>query len=146
MGLPEVRQAMMTKLRTISGVTVPQDPLPHTISDKTIVVFPRTSGTALSSTGRTRGEVAVRARSVLQVEYHRRIPYKELGSTIGDVTSMIDTIEDLVWGQAAGGRFDGTIISVEGVDLAHFGALGWNEWTFGARLEVTVTHGDLISA
>lgn len=76
----------------------------------------------------------------MQVEYHRRIPYEHLGSTMGDVTTMIETITLATWSELAGGKFDGTVLSIDEVALIHFGALGWNEWTFGARLEVSFTH------
>lgn len=146
MSLSAVRLAMMDTLSGITGVTVPSDPLPMTILDKTIVVFPRIGDSELLSRGRTAGEIAIQSHESMQVEYHRRVPYEHLGSTMGDITTMIETISDLVWAEMAGGKFGGTILSVQGVSLMHFGALGWNEWTFGARLGVNFTHVSLVSA
>lgn len=141
MTLAAVRVAMMEKFATISGVIVPPDPLPREIDDKTIVVFPRSKNAGVMSRGKN-GSIVTRSNDVMQVEYHRRVPYEHLGSTMGDITAMIDTIDDAVWEEFAsgGGGFDGTVFSVEGVSLIHFGALGWNEWTFGARLEISFTH------
>lgn len=59
---------------------------------------------------------------------------------MGDITSMIDTITEWIWGELAGGKFDGTVLNISSVALVHFGALGWNEWTFGARLMVSFTY------
>lgn len=139
MSLADVRLAMMESLAGISGVIVPADPLPKTIDDKTILVFPGTNVSSLIGKGRN-GGLALSDSGTMQVEYHRRVPYEHLGSTIGDITSMIDTIEVLVWEELAGGKFDGTISNIQGVSLAHLGALGWNEWTFGARLMVSFTY------
>lgn len=146
MSLSTVRLAMMERFALISGVDVPSDPLPITISDKTIVVFPRIGKSTLLSKGRLPGDIAIQSDDVMQIEYHRRVPYRELGSTMGDITSMIETLTDVTWGELAGGKFDGTILSIQDVDLAHFGALGWNEWTFGARLEISYTHLTNISS
>lgn len=139
MSLADVRLAMMESLATISGVVVPADPLPKKIDDKTILVFPNVQTATVISKAQGRG-VATAVEGSMYVEYHRRVPYEHLGSTMGDITSMIDTITDLVWGELAGGRFDGTVHNIQGVSLAHFGALGWNEWTFGARLMVSFTY------
>lgn len=139
MSLTAVRLAMMERFAEISGVSVPSDPLPMTIQDKTIVVFPATGNSNLLGKGKD-GGIALQSPEIMQVEYHRRIPYEHLGSTMGDITSMIETITNVVWGELAGGKFDGTVSSVQRVSLAHFGALGWNEWTFGARLEIAYTH------
>lgn len=139
MSLSAVRLAMMERFGEISGAHVPEDPLPHTIDDKTIVVFPRSGSSSLLSRGRG-ANIAIRSPEVMQVEYHRRIPYEHLGSTMGDITSMIEAITLATWGELAGGKFDGTVLSIDEVSLVHFGALGWNEWTFGARLEISFTH------
>lgn len=139
MSLAAVRLAMMDKLDTITGVTVPQDPLPRTIDDKTIVVFPRTEESTVIAKGVGRG-LSLQTPGIMQVEYHRRVPYEHLGSTMGDISTMIDTISTLCWKEQAGGRFDGTVLQIRGVSLEHFGALGWNEWTFGARLMVSFTY------
>lgn len=139
MSLSAIRLAMMERFAEISGVNVPLDPLPHTIDDKTIVVFPRTADSTLIGKGKA-GGLSTQSSDIMQVEYHRRIPYEHLGSTMGDITLMIETITDVVWAELAGGKFDGTVLSIQGVSLAHFGALGWNEWTFGARLEIAYTH------
>jgi hypothetical protein len=130
---------MMERFAQIPGIIVPGDPLPMTIEDKTIVVFPRIGQSVALSAGRN-GGVAVQAPEVMQVEYHRRIPYEHLGSTMGDITSIIDSLTDVIWSELAGGKFDGTISNIQSVSLAHFGAIGWNEWTFGARLDVAFTH------
>lgn len=147
MSLSAARLAMMDVFGDITGITVPPDPLPREIDDKTIVVFPRSANMGISSRGKA-GSIVVRSNDVMQVEYHRRVPYEHLGSTMGDVTAMIETIELAVWGQFAsgGGGFDGTVFSIESVSLIHFGALGWNEWTFGARLEIAFTHLDDVSS
>ena len=139
MTLAAVRLAMMESLSSISGVNVPSDPLPKTIDDKTIVVFPNVQSSNVISKGVGRG-LGTATEGTMQIEYHRRIPYEQLGSTMGDITAMIDTITELVWGELAGGKFDGTVHNIQGVSLAHFGALGWNEWTFGARLMVSFTY------
>jgi hypothetical protein len=141
MTLAAVRLAMMTKFATISGITVPQDPLPTQISDKTIMIFPRTGPTSVVGRGASRS-LSFSSSKTMDLEYHRRIPYEHLGSTIGDITTMIDTITEMAWGEFAsgGGRFDGTVESIEDVALMHFGALGWNEWTFGARMEISFTY------
>lgn len=139
MTLSAVRLAMMESLATISGVTVPEDPLPKVIDDKTIIVFPGLQTTTILSKARDRG-IAISSDGTMQVEYHRRVPYEHLGSTMGDITSMIDTITELIWGELAGGGFSGTVHNIRGVALAHFGALGWNEWTFGARIMVSFTY------
>lgn len=139
MTLSLVRLAMMESLATIPGVSVPSDPLPKTIEDKTIVVFPDVVNSSIISKARDRG-IATASEGTMQIEYHRRVPYEHLGSTMGDITSMIDTITELVWGELAGGGFGGTVHNIRGVALAHFGALGWNEWTFGARLMVSFTY------
>lgn len=139
MSLAAVRLAMMERFTEIAGAHVPADPLPHTIDDKTIVVFPRSGLSNLLSKGRG-PNIVIKSPEVMQVEYHRRIPYEHLGSTMGDITSMIETITLVTWGEMAGGRFDGTVFSIDEVALVHFGALGWNEWTFGARLEIAFTH------
>ena len=130
---------MMEALAAISGVDVPQDPLPREIEDKTIVVFPRTEESVVIAKGVGRG-LSLQTPGTMQVEYHRRVPYEHLGSTFGDISTMIGTISDLVWKEQAGGKFDGTILAIRSVALEHFGALGWNEWTFGARLVVSFTY------
>jgi hypothetical protein len=140
MTMATVRLAMMNRFSDISGVIVPPDPLPLLIDDKTIVVFPRSSESSSLSKGSARGAVAITSDDVLQIEYHRRIPYEHLGSTFGDVTNMIDTISTICWSEHAGGKFDGEVFAIRGVSLVHFGALGWNEWTFGARLEVAFSY------
>lgn len=147
MTLAAVRLAMMDRFQDISGVNVPGDPLPREIDDKTIIVFPRSKNSGLLSRGKA-GSITTRSNDVMQVEYHRRIPYEHLGSTMGDITTMIDTIEFAVWGEfvLGGGGFDGTVFSIEGVSVVHFGALGWNEWTFGARLEISFTHLNDVSS
>lgn len=141
MSLVDVRLAMMQKFAEITGVTVPADPLPFEISDKTILVFPR-MGTAIIESRGKNGSIVLRCPDTIQVEYHRRIPYEHLGSTMGDVTAMIQTLILSVWGEfvQGGGHFNSTVLAIEGVSLTHFGALGWNEWTFGARLEVALIH------
>jgi len=139
MSLAEVRIAMMESLATLSGVDVPQDPLPREIEDKTIVVFPRIEESSVIAKGVGRG-LSLQTPGAMQVEYHRRVPYEHLGSTFGDVSTMIGTISDLVWKEQAGGKFDGTVLAIRSVALEHFGALGWNEWTFGARLVVSFTY------
>lgn len=146
MTLSAVRLAMMDRFSQISGVNVPDDPLPREIDDKTIVVFPRTNESVPLSRGRTPQDIAIRSMDVMQVEYHRRVPYEHLGSTMGDVSTMIDTITAVAWSELAGGKFDGTIFSIQRVALVHFGALGWNEWTFGARLEISFTYDTNVSA
>lgn len=146
MSLAAVRLAMMESFAMISGVEVPQDPLPREIDDKTIIVFPRIGETVAMSKGAVPRSVAVQKSDTIFVEYHRRIPYEHLGSTIGDITTMIDTMTDLCWRENAGGRFNGTVMSVQRVGLVHFGSLGWNEWTFGARLEVGFIHLTSVSA
>lgn len=138
MSLAEVRLAMMDNFSTIPGVTIPQDPLPREIVDKTIIVFPRAQTSSAQSMAR--GAVATQTPGSMQVEYHRRIPYEHIGSVMADVTEMIDTIDDLCWKEHAGGKFDGTVLAVREISLEHFGALGWNEWTFGARLLVAFSY------
>lgn len=140
MSLSAVRLAMMERFAQISGVDVPDDPLPARISDKTILVFPRSNQSAAQSRGKDPGSVGILSEDVMQVEYHRRVSYENLGSTMGDITTMIQTIGDTTWGEHAGGKFDGTILGIRGVSLVHLGALGWNEWTFGARLEISFAH------
>lgn len=139
MSVSAVRLAMMERFADISGVVVPADPLPLEIENKSIIVFPRIGNTSILSRGKD-GGVAFQAEDVMQVEYHRVIPYRELGTVIGDVTSMIESIREATWSEVAGGKFDGTVLTVSSVSLAHFGAIGWNEWTFGARLEISYTH------
>lgn len=146
MTLSAVRTAMMERFALISGVEVPQDPLPHEIDDKTIVVFPRTDFSDTISKGSASQSVAVQSVGTMQVEYHRRIPYEHLGSTMSDITAIVDTIEDVVWSEHAGGKFDGTVFSIQRVALMHFGALGWNEWTFGARLEISFVYHRHVTA
>lgn len=146
MALADVRLAMMERYAELSGVTVPQDPLPMQLVDKSIIIFPRIGETVILSKGRTAGSVAVRSSDVMQVEYHRRIAYEQLGTTMGDITTMIDTIGEVAWSELAGGKFDDTVLSIDRVALAHFGAIGWNEWTFGARLEIAFTHLTHISS
>lgn len=138
MSLSAVRLAMMERFAQISGVDVPEDPLPARIIDKTIIVFPRSNDSVLQ--GKKTGVVGIMSEDVMQVEYHRRVSYENLGSTIGDITTMIQTISDATWSEHGGGKFDGTVFSIRGVALVHFGALGWNEWTFGARLEISYSH------
>lgn len=141
MSLAEVRLAMMSKFASISGVTVPQDPLPLTIVDKTILIFPRLGPTSLMGRGKDRSITFDAAKSV-DLEYHRRIPYEHLGTTIGDITTIHDTITEMTWGEfaAGGSKFDGTVLSIENVALLHVGALQWNEWTFGIRMEISFTY------
>ena len=146
MSLEAVRLAMMDRYQGISGVVVPQDPLPMQIEDKSIIVFPRIGESNLLSKGRTSGALAIQSSDVMQVEYHRRVPYERLGSVIADVTEMVDAITDMTWGELAGGKFDDTILAITRVALAHFGEIGWNEWTFGARLEISFTHLTHISS
>jgi len=140
MSLAAVRLAMMETMDTIAGVTVPQDPLPRTIDDKTIIVFPRAEESVLIAKGGVAQGLSLQTPGTMQIEYHRRIAYEHLGSVMGDVSTMIDTISTLVWKELTGGYFDGTVSTIRGVSLEHFGALGWNEWTFGARLMVSFTY------
>lgn len=146
MGLAAIRLAIMERFAEIPGVIVPPDPLPMTIDDKTILVFPRVLESTLIARGRGSGSISIQSEDVMQTEYHRRIPYEHLGSTMGDITEMIETLTNVVWSEAVGGKFDGTILSIRSVALMHFGALGWNEWTFGARLEIAYTHLSLVAA
>lgn len=141
MTLAAVRLAMMDRYATISGVSVPADPLPFQIDDMTILIFPRMGPTNLVGRGRDRSISFLSTRSV-DIEYHRRIPYEHLGTTIGDVTTIIDTITEMTWGQmsVSGDKFGGTVESIESVSLMHVGSLQWNEWTFGARMEVSFTY------
>lgn len=138
MSLQAVRLAMMERFADISGVTVPADPLPFQITDKTILIFPKMGPTEKIARGAGRS-LGFQSTRTIDLEYHRRIPYEHLGETIGDVTTMIDTITEMAWGESASGgsRFSGTVESIESVDLMHVGALGWNEWTFGARIEIS---------
>ena len=140
MSLATIRLEMMTRYAQLSGVVVPQDPLPTQIADKSIIIFPRIGESNLIGRGSTRTSVSIRVDDVMQIEYHRRIPYEELGTTFPDISTMIDTIEEVAWGELAGGKFNGSVLNITRVALLHFGAIGWNEWTFGARLEVAFTH------
>jgi hypothetical protein len=135
MSLAAIRLAMMERFDEIPDAVVPQDPLPHQLQDKSILMFPRVGSSELLSPGKG-PKVAVRLDGTMQVEYHRRIPYEHIGSSIPDITEMVDTIVEVVWSEMAGGKFGGTILSILGVSLNHLGALGWNEWTFGARMDV----------
>lgn len=146
MSLPDVRSAMITRFGSISGVVVPSDPYPMQIEDKTILMWPRIEDSVPISRGKTPGSVAVRGSDIMQVEYHRRVPYEYLGSTMGDLTSMVETIRNLVWLEHANGRFDNTVFGIERVSLTHLGALGWNEWTFGIRMEVAFIHDTVVTA
>lgn len=141
MTLAAVRLAMMDRFDDISGILVPADPLPITIEDKTLMIFPRIGPTGNMGRGRDRSITFSSAKSV-DVEYHRRIPYEHLGSTIGELTTMHDTITEMAWGEFAvgGSKFDGTVESIENVALMHFGSLSWNEWTFGIRIEISFTY------
>ena len=130
----------MDRFASLTGVEVPSDPLPMTISDKTILVFPRLEESSLLSRGDSAGSVGIQSDGVMQIEYHRRVPYEHLGTTMGDISTMVDTLRDLIWGELAGGKFAGTVFSISRVALVHLGALGWNEWTFGVRLETSFTY------
>lgn len=143
--LEEVRQAMMTKFGEIPGVTVPADPLPEVIPDKTIMIFPRMGPSQVEGRGRDR-QLSVTLQKVVDLEYHRVIPYTAIGSVISDITVMHDLITRKAWGEFSygGSKFNGTVRSIEGVGLMHFGALIWNEWTFGIRMEISFTYEDLI--
>ena len=139
MTLSEVRSAMMDKFATLNGVTVPQDPLPTRLEDKSIIVFPRSQRSEIVSKAVGRG-IATRTPGMMQVEYHRRIGYEQVGSVMSDLATVTDSIDELCWKELAGGKFDGSIFNLEGVSLEHLGALGWNEWTFGVRLVVSFTY------
>lgn len=82
----------------------------------------------------------------MSLEYHRRISYQAINSVIDDCSTMHDVILRKAWGEFSdgGGRFFDNVRSIENVNLMHFGTLGWNEWTFGIRIEVAFTYEDLI--
>lgn len=139
--LAAIRLAMMARFDDISGINVPQDPIPLQIPDKTIIIFPRMGPTEKIGRGQNRS-LSFQAQKSISVEYHRRISYQKIGDVLADVTEMVDTIEQMAWGELAqgGSKFGGTLEDIESVNLMHFGSLGWNEWTFGARMEISVTY------
>ncbi len=146
MALDTVRQAIMDSMGDIDGVTVP-DPVPAQLDDKSVIVYPRPGNTTAVMHRGSSGGIVVEARDAFIVEYHRRIPAEHFGSVLGDVTAMVQTIRDAIWGEftPSGGHFGGTVSILHGVGTDHLGTLGWNEWTFGCRLTIDLSHYSEIS-
>lgn len=141
MSLDAVRTAIQAKMATISGIQVPE-PVPIHLEDKTIVVYPQPGESAAAMNRGGGGGIVISARDTILVEYHRRIPEPAFGTVIGDVTSMTQLIRDAIWSEytPAGSKFSGTADVLHSVRTVHFGELGWNEWTFGVRIAIDLTH------
>lgn len=141
MSLAAARLAMMDRFAAISGVTVPTDPLPPRIEDKSVIVIPISGETTVFSRGKN-GSVAVQSRDLMLVQYHWRVPAKDAGAVLGDVTAVAQALMETVWGEfvTGGGKFAETVQQVHGVRLEHVGGLQWNEWTFGCRVAIDFTH------
>lgn len=147
MAIPLVRLAVMARVGDLADVTVPADPLPMQLTDKTIVVYPRPGQAVAAAQSGRNGSLPITARDVLIVEYHRVIPEKTFASVIADVTTMLETLRTLAWGEfkAHGGKFGSTVQQLHAVTTLQFGELGWNEFTFGVRIGLDLTHSSVVS-
>lgn len=149
MAIDLVRSAIMARLaEALPALIVPQDPLPQQISDKTLLVYPQPGDAVPAMHRGASGGVVFGARDIFVAEYHRRIPEKEFGSVIGDVTAITEAIRALVWAEFApgGGKFYGSADLLHRVGTERFGELGWNEFTFGVRFAIELTHYSEVSA
>lgn len=147
MAIDAVRLAIMAALGDVPGVTVPADPIPNQIEDKTIVVYPRPGSSTPGLHRAKNGGIVINARDTMVIEYHRVVPIQAVGSVWGDVTEMTETLRMAVWAQMVpgAGKFDGTVDQIHAVTTIHMGGLGWNEFTAGVRLGVDLTHSSIVT-
>lgn len=145
MGLPELVAGVIAVLEDstlASSATVYSGELPQRLTDRSIVAFPEPGDALPGMQSGRNGGVIIAARDFVIVEYHRVIPEKEFGSVVQDVTETTQALREIAFGEfnRGGGRFSGAASQLHGVMRRKYGELGWNEFTFGVRLAIDLSH------